>query len=71
MANKKRKLKLWVMETGTITIQTLCNALEDWSMGLTMPTNEQYKLEDWPHPFKRPLFFPLESYLLQENQTTI
>ena len=43
----------------------LCNALENYPVDLAMlTTNEQYELEDWPHPFKRIRFFCRESYLL-------
>ena len=70
MADEKRRLKVWMMETGGwggihYYAHALCNALEDCSVDLAMLTTEaQYELEDWPHPFKRIRFFRRENYLL-------
>ena len=65
MAEKKRRLKVWMMETGGwggihYYAHARCNALEDCPVDLAMLTIQaQYELEDWPHPFKHILLFSL------------
>jgi glycosyltransferase involved in cell wall biosynthesis len=68
MGEAPGRLAVVVMETGGwgglhYYAHALCNALSRYPVELVLLTNEEYELEDRPHPFERVRRFRREGYL--------